>query len=30
MRGYLVVLFLSSVFLYYVLHCILWGTNGYW
>ncbi|XP_006996535.1 type 2 lactosamine alpha-2,3-sialyltransferase isoform X2 [Peromyscus maniculatus bairdii] len=30
MRGYLVAIFLSSVFLYYVLHCILWGTNGYW
>ncbi|XP_075817883.1 type 2 lactosamine alpha-2,3-sialyltransferase isoform X1 [Microtus pennsylvanicus] len=30
MRGYLVALFLSCVFLYYVLHCILWGTNGYW
>ncbi|KAK7826481.1 hypothetical protein U0070_017062 [Myodes glareolus] len=30
MRGYLLALFLSCVFLYYVLHCILWGTNGYW
>ncbi|XP_040606554.1 type 2 lactosamine alpha-2,3-sialyltransferase isoform X1 [Mesocricetus auratus] len=30
MRGYLVAIFLSSIFLYYVLHCILWGTNGYW
>ncbi|XP_028723373.1 type 2 lactosamine alpha-2,3-sialyltransferase isoform X2 [Peromyscus leucopus] len=30
MRGYLVAIFLSSVFLYYVLHCILWGMNGYW
>ncbi|XP_059543940.1 type 2 lactosamine alpha-2,3-sialyltransferase isoform X7 [Myotis daubentonii] len=30
MRGYLVAIFLSAVFLYYVLHCILWGTNVYW
>ncbi|XP_066097595.1 type 2 lactosamine alpha-2,3-sialyltransferase isoform X1 [Saccopteryx bilineata] len=30
MRGYLVAIFLSAVFLYYVLHCILWGTNDYW
>ncbi|XP_063080887.1 type 2 lactosamine alpha-2,3-sialyltransferase isoform X3 [Cavia porcellus] len=30
MRGYLVAIFLSAVFLYYVLHCILWGTNSYW
>nr|XP_058151992.1 type 2 lactosamine alpha-2,3-sialyltransferase isoform X1 [Dasypus novemcinctus] len=30
MRGYLVAIFLSAVFLYYVLHCILWGTNAYW
>ncbi|KAM4887504.1 type 2 lactosamine alpha-2,3-sialyltransferase isoform 2-T5 [Thomomys bottae] len=30
MRGYLVAIFLSAVFLYYVLHCILWGTNTYW
>jgi len=30
MRGYLVAIFLSAVFLYYVLHCILWGTNIYW
>uniref|UniRef100_A0A8D2D592 Type 2 lactosamine alpha-2,3-sialyltransferase n=1 Tax=Sciurus vulgaris TaxID=55149 RepID=A0A8D2D592_SCIVU len=29
MRGYLVAIFLSAVFLYYVLHCILWGTNVY-
>jgi len=29
MRGYLVAIFLSAVFLYYVLHCILWGTNIY-
>uniref|UniRef100_A0A8C5KYF4 Uncharacterized protein n=3 Tax=Boreoeutheria TaxID=1437010 RepID=A0A8C5KYF4_JACJA len=26
MRAYLVAIFLSAVFLYYVLHCILWGT----
>ncbi|KAM5275256.1 type 2 lactosamine alpha-2,3-sialyltransferase isoform 2-T5 [Hipposideros larvatus] len=30
MRGYLVAIFLSAVFLYYVLHCILWGANVYW
>ncbi|ELV12850.1 Type 2 lactosamine alpha-2,3-sialyltransferase [Tupaia chinensis] len=30
MKGYLVAIFLSAVFLYYVLHCILWGTNVYW
>lgn len=30
MKGYLVAIFLSSIFLYYVLYCILWGTNGYW
>ncbi|KAG8509527.1 Type 2 lactosamine alpha-2,3-sialyltransferase [Galemys pyrenaicus] len=30
MRAYLVAIFLSAVFLYYVLHCILWGTNVYW
>ncbi|XP_051715363.1 type 2 lactosamine alpha-2,3-sialyltransferase isoform X2 [Oryctolagus cuniculus] len=30
MRGYLVAIFLSAVFLYYVLHCILWGTNANW
>ncbi|XP_021094454.1 type 2 lactosamine alpha-2,3-sialyltransferase isoform X4 [Heterocephalus glaber] len=30
MRGYLLAIFLSAVFLYYVLHCILWGTNVYW
>ncbi|XP_060226576.1 type 2 lactosamine alpha-2,3-sialyltransferase isoform X2 [Meriones unguiculatus] len=29
MRGYLVVIFLSSIFLYYLLHCILWRTNDY-
>ncbi|XP_008829474.1 type 2 lactosamine alpha-2,3-sialyltransferase isoform X2 [Nannospalax galili] len=29
MRGYLIAICLSAVFLYYVLHCILWGTNGY-
>ncbi|KAM9671043.1 type 2 lactosamine alpha-2,3-sialyltransferase isoform 3-T3 [Dama dama] len=29
MRGYLVAILLSAVFLYYVLHCILWGTNDY-
>ncbi|XP_051006054.1 type 2 lactosamine alpha-2,3-sialyltransferase [Acomys russatus] len=29
MRAYLVAIILSSIFLYYVLHCILWGTNGY-
>ncbi|XP_034371733.1 type 2 lactosamine alpha-2,3-sialyltransferase [Arvicanthis niloticus] len=30
MKGYLVAIFLSSIFLYYVLYCILWGTNGNW
>ncbi|XP_038944317.1 type 2 lactosamine alpha-2,3-sialyltransferase isoform X4 [Rattus norvegicus] len=30
MKGYVVAIFLSSIFLYYVLYCILWGTNGYW
>ncbi|KAL1787952.1 type 2 lactosamine alpha-2,3-sialyltransferase isoform X1 [Sigmodon hispidus] len=30
MRGYLMIIFLSSVFLYYLLYTILWGTNGYW
>lgn len=30
MRGYLLAIFLSAVFLYYVLHCILWGANNYW
>uniref|UniRef100_A0A8C6CUW9 Type 2 lactosamine alpha-2,3-sialyltransferase n=2 Tax=Moschus moschiferus TaxID=68415 RepID=A0A8C6CUW9_MOSMO len=29
MRGYLLAIFLSAVFLYYVLHCILWRTNDY-
>ncbi|XP_008535025.2 type 2 lactosamine alpha-2,3-sialyltransferase isoform X1 [Equus przewalskii] len=30
MRGYLVAIFLSAIFLYYVLHCISWGTSVYW
>ncbi|KAM7248126.1 hypothetical protein CapIbe_000165 [Capra ibex] len=29
MRGCLLAIFLSAVFLYYVLHCILWRTNDY-
>ncbi|XP_045142161.1 type 2 lactosamine alpha-2,3-sialyltransferase isoform X2 [Echinops telfairi] len=30
MRAYHVAIFLSGVFLYYVLHCMLWGANIYW
>lgn len=30
MRGYQVALVLCSIFLYYLLHCLLWGTNVFW
>ncbi|XP_037010861.2 type 2 lactosamine alpha-2,3-sialyltransferase isoform X1 [Artibeus jamaicensis] len=29
MRGYLLAIFLSAVFLYYVLYCVLWRTDVY-